>query len=114
MTRIVSGGGITSNKYKTSKAGQKVEPVSHKANVAGVAQQGMSAQFRKEPIISGPGYTPAKVGSTGIANAKFNSASQGPGSGRTLYRSGSQSGTPEPRAMPAGRGFDERPNKDRS
>jgi len=43
--KIQSGGGITSNKCKTSKGGQKVEPTTHRGNVAGVAQQGMAVGF---------------------------------------------------------------------
>jgi hypothetical protein len=89
MARIASGGGINSNKVVQSKAG-KVEPVSHKANVAGVAQQGTATAFKKEPLEQGKGYEPKAVGATG-APGQFNSAAQGPGSGRTVYRSGSQS-----------------------
>ena len=112
--RIKSGGGITSNKYVTSKGGQKVEPVSKAMSPAGVGQQGISTAFAKSPIEQGPGYSPGKMPSTGIAQAKYNPATTGPGSLRTTYRSGSQSPTPQAREMPPGRGFDERPNlKDR-
>jgi len=110
--KIKSGGGITSNKYKTSKSGQKVEPVTHRGNVAGVAQQGEALAFKHSPITQGKGYEPAKMGSTGIANARQGPAGAGPGGyGRTIYASGSQSPTPPAREMPVGRTFDERPNK---
>jgi hypothetical protein len=92
MVRVMSGGGITSNKYKTSKAGQKVEPTTHRANVASVAQQGMAVQFPKEPLTQGRGYESKPQGSTGIPNARQGHAGPGPGGGnRTIYRSGSQS-----------------------
>jgi hypothetical protein len=102
MVRIMSGGGITSNKYKTSKAGQKVEPTTHKANVPSVAQQGMAVQFEKKPLTQGPGsgYEPKPIPATGIPG-KYNAATQGPGSQRTVYRSGAQSqyGPSAPGAM---------------
>ena len=105
----LSGGGITSNKYKTSKSGQKVEPVTHRGNVAGVAQQGMATAFRKEPLIQGKGES-GPMPATGVRGT-YNSATSGPGSGRTVYPSGSQGATPAAREMPPGRTFDERPNK---
>jgi hypothetical protein len=113
MPRIVSGSGINSNKVVQSKKGQKVEPTSHRANVAGVAQQGLATQFRKEPLEQGRGYEPKEVGATG-APGQYNSASVGPGSQRTVYRSGSQSqyglvaqgqvnGAPDPPSTAPGR-----------
>jgi hypothetical protein len=89
MPRIVSGGGINSRQVVQSKKGQKVEPTSHKANVAGVAQQGLATQFRKEPLEAGSGYQPRAMPDTGVRGT-FNSSAQGPGSGRTIHRSGSQ------------------------
>jgi hypothetical protein len=103
MVKVVSGGGITSNKYVTSKSGGKVEPVTHKANVAGVAQQGRSVAFGKEPLTEGKGYEPSKMGSTGIAQATRGPKEAGPGSNRTIYKSGSQCPTPAAKEMPAGR-----------
>jgi|SRR6266498_2493095 len=97
--KMKSGGGI---QYSTTKA-PKVEPVSRKASPAGSAQLGAATQFKKEPLIQGRGYEPKPMPSTGIAKATFNSASQGPGSGRTVYGSGSQSPTPQAKEMPAGR-----------
>jgi hypothetical protein len=97
-----SGGGYNSSVVKHDRK-YKQEPVTHKANPAGVAQQGMAVQFEKEPLTQGKGYEPKAMGSTGIANAKYNPAKQGPGSQRTTYRSGSQSSTPPAHGMPAGR-----------
>jgi hypothetical protein len=102
MPKIVSGGGISSNKYHTSKAGQKVEPVSRKVSEAAAAQLGRAEQFKKPPLEAGRGYTPAAMAPTGVRGT-FNSASQGPGSGRTIHPSGSQSPTPQAREMPKGR-----------
>src|SRR5262245_49178348 len=102
MVTIKSGGGINSNKVVQSRSGAKVEPVSKAGNVAGVAQQGLATAFRKEPIIQGQGYTPKAMPATGIRGT-FNSATSGPGSGRTVYPSGSQGATPPAREMPAGR-----------
>jgi hypothetical protein len=103
MPRIVSGGGLTSNKLVQSKSG-KVEPIARKANPAGAAQLGAATQFRKEPLEAGKGYQPKPMGSTGIANAQQGHSGVGPGGGgRTIYKSGSQSPTPEPREMPKGR-----------
>jgi hypothetical protein len=104
MVKVVSGGGITSNKYKTSKGGQKVEPVTHRGNPAGVGQQGAALAFKREPITQGKGYEPAKIGPTGIANASKGPAGAGPGGmGRTIYRSGSQSPTPPAHEIAPGR-----------
>jgi hypothetical protein len=103
MVKVMSGGGITSNKYQTSRLGQKVEPVAKAANVGGVAQQGMATAFKKEPLMQGKGYEPGKVGATGIANARQGPAEAGPGSNRVIYKSGSQSPTPAPTPMTPGR-----------
>jgi hypothetical protein len=97
--KIKSGGGIQSNKYVTSRK-YKSEPIAHKASPAGAAQQGMAVQFRKEPLQAGKGYEPAKVGPTGIANARQGHSGPGPGGGgRTIYGSGSQSPTPPARPI---------------
>jgi hypothetical protein len=108
----LTGGGINSNKAVQSRSGGKVEPKTHAGNVAGVAQQGISTAFRKEPITQGKGYEPQKMGDTGIAKATYNPATSGPGSLRTTYASGSQSPTPPAREMGPGQDvFVERPNK---
>jgi hypothetical protein len=85
----ITGGGIQSNKVVQSKAG-KSEPVTHRANVGSVAQQGLAVQFEKGPLTQGRGYEPKPVPATGVPG-RYNSAEQGPGSGRTVYGSGSQS-----------------------
>ena len=75
----LTGGGISGNKVVQSRKGQKVEPTTHKGNVAGVAQQGAALAFKREPITSGKGYEPGKMGDTGIANARQGHAGPGPG-----------------------------------
>jgi hypothetical protein len=104
MTKIVSGGGIQSNKLVQSKK-WKQEPVANRASPAGAAQLGMATQFRKEPLIQqGKGSNPPGVPATGIANARQGHSGVGPGGGgRTIYKSGSQSPTLPAREMPAGR-----------
>jgi hypothetical protein len=101
---ILSGGGITSNKYKTSKSGEKVEPKPRSVSPEGIGQFGLSHQFKPKELFNGPGYSPQKQGDTGIANATKGPSGAGPGGyGRTIFRSGSQSPTPPAREMPKGR-----------
>jgi hypothetical protein len=85
----LTGGGISGNKVVQSRSGQKVEPKTHRANVAGVAQQGLAVAFKKELLTQGKGYEPKAMGPTG-APGQYNAATSGPGSQRTVYRSGSQ------------------------
>jgi hypothetical protein len=100
----LTGGGISGNKTVQARAGGKVEPKAKAINPASVAQQGMATQFRKEPLVQGKGYNPAPVGPTGIANARQGHDGPGPGGGgRTIYKSGSQSPTPEARPLPEGK-----------
>src|SRR5262249_12134977 len=100
MVTIRSGGGITSNKYVTSKSGQKVEPKARAANVEAVAQQGMATAFPKREMFPTKGYEPAPMPPTGV-KGQFNSATSGPGSGRTIYGKGSQAEyNPGPKPMP--------------
>ena len=101
--RVKSGGGIQSNKTVQSKSGMKVEPKSRTMSPEAVGQQGASLAFARKPLEQGPGYTPGKMGDTGIAKAMYNPATSGPGSLRTTYHSGSQSPTPPANPMPAGR-----------
>ena len=110
MATILTGGGYGSRQHIDKKAGQKVEPVTHRGNVAGVAQQGMATAFRKEPLIQGKGES-GPMPATGVRGT-YNSATSGPGSGRTVYPSGSQGAIPLAREISPGRTFDERPNKD--
>jgi hypothetical protein len=100
--KIKSGGGLTSNKLVQSK-GYKVEPVANKASPAGAGQLGTAVQFRKEPLIQqGKGFNPGGVPATGVPG-KFNAATSGPGSGRTVYPSGAQSQYGKPVSDPAPR-----------
>ena len=93
MVKILTGGGYGSR--NVSKVYEpKTEPKPHAQSPAGVAQQGMAVQFPKEELRQGPGYRGGPEQSTGIANAKYNAATSGPGSLRTTYPSGSQSPTP--------------------
>ena len=100
MVTILTGGGYGSSQHKDMRAGVKVEPVANKANVAGVAQQGMATAFKKEPITQGKGYEPKSMPASGVPGY-FNAAKEGPGSGRTIYRSGGQHqyGSPAPNAV---------------
>ena len=102
MVKIKSGGGISSNRTVQSRNGMKVEPVTHKGNVSGVAQQGRSLAFARDPITQGKGYEPGKMTATGLRGT-YNPATQGPSSQRTTYKAGSQSATPSTTGMPAGR-----------
>jgi hypothetical protein len=102
MVTIKSGGGISSNKVVQSRSGVKVEPVIHRGNVAGVGQIGLQHAFKPEPILQGKGYEPKSMPPTGVKGS-YNSATSGPGSGRTVYPSGSQGATPAAREMPPGR-----------
>ena len=113
MVKITSGGGYNSNKTVHSR-GYKTEPKPRAANVAGVAQQGISTAFAKEPLFNGPGCSTKPQGDTGIANARKGPEGAGPGGmGRTIYGSGSQGPTPAAREMAPSRDyFNERPNKD--
>jgi hypothetical protein len=88
---IMSGGGFNSRVVKHDRK-VKSEPVAHKASPAGAAQQGMAVQFRKEPLQQGPGsgYQQKPCGPTGVPG-KYNAATSGPGSMRTVHPSGSQS-----------------------
>jgi hypothetical protein len=99
----LTGGGYGSSKVIHDRKG-KVEPKPRAVNVATNAQQGAAVAFKKAPLVSGPGYTGGKVGSTGIANARQGYSGPGPGGGnRTIYKSGSQSPTPPAKELPKGR-----------
>jgi hypothetical protein len=86
----LTGGGIQGNKTVQSRSSVKVEPKPHAISPAGVAQQGMATQFRKEELRQGPGYKQGPSPNTGIPGT-YNAATQGPGSMRAIYKSGSQS-----------------------
>jgi hypothetical protein len=90
MVKIISGGGYNSNKTVSGRGSQKVEPKAMVTSPAAVNQMGVATAFRKVGLVQGRGYEPQKVGPTG-APGKYNSATSGPGSQRTVYRSGTQS-----------------------
>jgi hypothetical protein len=100
--KIKSGGGISSNKTVQSKSGWKREPVSKAQSVEAVAQQGAALAFNRKPLVSGKGYTPGPQGDAG-SRSYFNAAKEGPGSGRTIFKAGTQSATPAPKELPKGR-----------
>ena len=89
MSKARSGGGITSNKYTKSKAGGKVEPRPHAVSVETAAQQGLALGFVRKPLVAGPGYSQGPMPATGVAGYKKPDIA-GPGSGRTIYKTGSQ------------------------
>jgi hypothetical protein len=100
----LTGGGISGNKVVQSRSGGKVEPKARAVNPEAVVQQGMATAFPKREMFNGPGYTTKPQGDTGIAGATKGPAGAGPGGyGRTIYKAGSQSSTPQAREMPAGR-----------
>jgi len=82
MVRIVSGGGYNSKVVKHDRKG-KAEPITHKGNPAGVADQGLSVAYKKQEIRGGPntGYQPY---------GPKDHTMQGPGTGREIHRSGGQ------------------------
>jgi hypothetical protein len=87
----LTDGGYGSAKHVDKKAGMKVEPKARAMSPEAVGQQGASLAFARKPLDQGPGYTPGKMGSTGIANARQGHAGPGPGGGnRTIYPSGAQ------------------------
>ena len=97
----LTGGGYGSRPVSHNHA-SKTEPKSKAMSVPAAAQIGRAEQFRKPNLEQGRGYEPGPMGPTGVRGT-FNSASQGPGSGRTIHPSGSQSPTPPAREMPKGR-----------
>src|SRR5262245_7651319 len=83
----------------------KAEPKPHAVTPAAVNQSGVETQFKKEPLVSGPGYKTGPMADTGIANARRGPSGAGPGGGsRMIYKSGSQS--PTPPANPPAKGRD--------
>ena len=101
MVTIKSGGGINSNKTVQSRSGVKVEPRTHRGNVEGIGQIGLQHAFKPKPMLQGKGYEPSAMGPTGVRGT-YNSAQQGPGSGRTVHPKGSQAeyGPRGPQPMP--------------
>jgi hypothetical protein len=85
-----SGGGLTMSITKSGKASWKTEPKSKAISPAAVNQMGVSTPFKKEPLVQGRGYETKPMPPTGVPG-KYNAATQGPGSQRTAYRTGTQS-----------------------
>src|SRR5262245_24295320 len=112
MVKVVSGGGYNCKVTSSKKASWKTEPKSKAIDTAAGSTMGISTAFKKPSLEMGPGYTTKAMPATGLRGT-YNAATQGPSSQRTVYKAGSQSATPEAHGMPAGRSFDERPNKGR-
>jgi hypothetical protein len=113
MVKVLTGGGYGSRKVSHVRE-TKREPIPKKVSVEAAAQIGRSEQFKSPNLEQGRGYEPGKVGSTGIAQVRQGHSGVGPGGGnRQIFKAGSQCPTPEPRSMPEGRTFDERPTKNR-
>lgn len=90
---IASGGGIQSRvtqHFTGVSGGVKQEPKPRAANVEGVAQQGAATAFTKRPLFDGAGYSTKPMPASGVPGY-FNAAKAGPGSGRTIMPSGTQS-----------------------
>jgi len=84
MAKIKSGGGIQSNKFVQPKI-QTGSP--RKGSSPGSADQlGQATAFRKEEVDRGPALQ-SKLGN----EVALNVGKGGPGTGRTVMRSGSQS-----------------------
>jgi hypothetical protein len=104
MVKIMSGKSVQSGSggganVKHSAKG-KQEPKSSAMSVEAVAQQGMALAFKhRASLVSGKGYTGGKMGDDG-SRSYFNAAKEGPGAGRTIHRSGTQSRNPATHALP--------------
>jgi hypothetical protein len=96
MTKL-SGGGITSNKL-VQTLNPKAEPTVHNVDPRRPSMIGLSHYVGTGPLYSGQASTPQ--GPTQVVGAAC-----GPGAGRQVMKSGSQSATPAPRPMGRGRPF---------
>lgn len=66
---------------ETKREGWKTEPQSHKGDICGVSNLGLSRPWRKdEDVTEGSGFNPTRTDRPNL----------GPGGGRTIYHSGSQ------------------------
>src|SRR6516162_2712998 len=90
--KVRSGGGLTSNKLVTAKAGQKVEPRSRAIAPEAASSIGKAAAGYRPPLITqgGRGYQSEPMPPKGVGNATKRPDVPSPGSGRTIYRTGSQ------------------------
>jgi hypothetical protein len=93
------GGGPKSNKVINVgvRAGA---PSTNKISAAGVGQMGAATHFQKSPIVSGTAKQ-VPLGNEVAGNV----GGGGPGTGRTVYGSGSQQGLKPTMPMPRGRGI---------
>ena len=89
MKKTLIGTGGAKTKLVQSYA-PKQEPVAKAQSVEAVAQQGMALAFKHKPLESGKGYQSKPMPATGGPGV-YNAAKQGPGSQRTIYKSGLQS-----------------------
>jgi hypothetical protein len=98
-----SGGGARVSHVKAPK----VEPIPHAVAAGRASLIGQSVYFAKGPLYSGPGYSTPVGPSSNMG--------QGPGANREVFRSGSQSPTPNPTPMGGGRSlFQNSPLKGRN
>jgi hypothetical protein len=94
MTRAKSGGGLTSNKLVETR-NPKAEPISHPVSMNRPSMIGASTHFVKPPL-----YNPVPYTTPTGPNHNFE---VGPGAGREILPSGTQSKVAAPRPMPKGR-----------
>jgi hypothetical protein len=87
--RTLIGTGGARSKLTQTYAPKK-EPVAKAQSVEAVAQQGAALRFPHKPLESGPGYTSKPMPPTGVPG-HYNSKTSGPGSLRTVMKSGRQS-----------------------
>lgn len=80
-----SGGGSTMNKNVSPNI--RTGTGSKGSSAAAADQIGASTAFRKDQVDAGPAYNPTKFGN----EVALNVGKGGPGTGRTVMRSGSQS-----------------------
>jgi hypothetical protein len=82
-----SGGGYDSLKTKSVRESTREKPMTHKVSEEASAQLGASVGFRGAPTLyQGQGFQPVKHGNELATNV----GKGGPGTGRTIYKSGSQ------------------------
>jgi hypothetical protein len=94
MSRAKSGGGITMNKVTETTTGRKAEPISHSVSMNRPSVIGTSVHYKVPPLYNAQPY------STPLGpNHNFK---VGPGAGRVVLKSGSQSRTPPARPLPRG------------
>src|SRR5262249_52455918 len=85
MARAKSGGGITSNKFV--QPGIKTGQPNKGTSPAAADQLGQSVSFKREQVEMGRAYPGTKLGN----EVALNVGAGGPGKGREVFKSGSQS-----------------------